>query len=381
MENTLLQFPKRRNLEPIFKDGKRVSYLFRSKRTGDIFYRQTFSKLKIKPINASTGEKVLGRAKVKAELMLQHHKNVCLGVNDSHIFGRERSKTLGEVGREFLEKVTENTHAKTKLRDSTKIQHYQYIEEIIKLWGFLDINALDPALPNTEYESMRSSGRRTTFGLYAKYLNMLVRYAYNRKYASHLIKFPNPDSGPKPGRYYTAPERKAIWEAASEDMRDQIVLAFENVMRLQEMLRLIWDRVDLKTGKLTLLKEHVKTGSKTGRGRVFIMSPGALTRLRARRERSPDTVYVFPSRNDHSLSQGRNQTAWERIKDTVGIDGRARWHDWRHTGLTVMLLEKKLNPLLVSEFAGAGLSVIQKTYLKPDETHTIEVGMAVRIEE
>ena len=64
----------------------------------------------------------------------------------------------------------------------------------------------------------------------------------------------------------------------------------------QIQIFLTWDRIDLETGKLTLRAEDVKTGSKTGKGRVFFVSPNALERIRARRKRDKtESPYVFLS--------------------------------------------------------------------------------------
>lgn len=377
MEPNVVQFPKQktRNQEPVLdKEGRPIKHFFRSTRTGVIIYRRSLAKLGLPAINEATGEMVLSRARAKAELMLQDHKNRHLGSTGTILEGRT-GRTMRQVAEEVLREVTPKKRARTQRK------HRDIIGHLTEIFGAYDINSISRRDFGLEIEALRRKGTRTTFFDYSKHMNLIMRYAYNQRYATHLVTFPSPDQGliKTSGRRFTHEEVKALWGKASEDMKDQLLLAIENVMRLREMLGLSWDRVNLETGEITLSAEHVKTGSKTGRGRSFIMSPGALKRLKARRERLPVTKWVFQSPIDASKARDTNHSAWRELKVEAGIRGSARWHDLRHTGLTIMLLEKRLNPLMVSEFAGVSMVTIQRVYLKPEARHTADVGKAMRI--
>jgi integrase len=191
---------------------------------------------------------------------------------------------------------------------------------------------------------------------------------------------PLSDPKSKAGRLFTNAELSALWDAMSEDMRDQFVLAFECFMRLREALLLTWDRIDLNTGKLTLRAEDVKTGSKTGKGRSFFVSPNALTRLRAKYANQVEpSPYVFPAPGLPDQPRNQNKNAWTSVKRKAGIKGRARWHDIRHTSLTKALLEQELNAAQVSEYAGVSLRTIQRVYLHSNEELTKNVANALSI--
>lgn len=151
-------------------------------------------------------------------------------------------------------------------------------------------------------------------------------------------------------------------------------------MRLREALRLRKECVDLDTGKITLGPEDVKTGSRTGKGRNFIMGNHTLERIRQRFKNVSDPVFVFPSSRAKGKAQDSNKTAWKTAKRAAKIKGRARWHDLRHTALTIALLEKRINPVAVSEYAGVALPTIQRVYLHGEAEKTKDVGEAVRID-
>lgn len=395
--STVLKFEKNDKckscFEPVLdKDGKRIPCFFRSKLTGVIFYRKSFARLGIPPIFQTTEESTMGRARTKADLMVQRHKNRHLGVDDSMAFGRVVTKTFKQVAEEVL------LHYTPKQRVRTQRKHKDYVALLIDIFGPLDINSISVKAFEVEIAHLKAQGKRETFFDYSKHMNLIMRYAYNQKYATHLLRFPNPDDGrSRAGRRYKTEEIKTLWENASDDVKDQLILAYENVMRLREMLGLSYEPVevmrggevvvfpwvDLKTGQVTISKEFAKTGSKTGRGRSFFLSPGALKRLKQRYEnRQTNTPWVFPSPKDPRKPADSNHTSWANLKANAAITGdSARWHDLRHTGLTVMLLEKRLNPLAVSEFAGVSMATIQRVYLKPEARHTADVGRAVKIGE
>ena len=153
----------------------------------------------------------------------------------------------------------------------------------------------------------------------------------------------------------------------------QLRLCYQSFMRLREMLHLHWDRVDLKVGRINLRAEDVKTGSRTGEGREFYVNEEILSQLKIRRSKMPKAVYVFQSPKDPSRPAWNNRSAWRRLKRKVGIEGRARWHDLRHTALTRALVERKENPLLVSKYAGVSMRTIERVYLhvRPEDTKAI----------
>lgn len=276
-----------------------------------------------------------------------------------------------------------------------------YFEELRAELGHHSIDRITLDVWARWLKGFRTRKTRATFWDYAKHMNILIRYAYEQKWISHLITFPNPDPIKVTGTVLSPQNIRELWSVMGEDTKDQLVLAYENCMRLREVLYLTWDRVDLENGDITLRPEDVKTGSKTGRGRTFIASEHALERLRARRKKfenlsvlvgKPIQKFVFPSPTGKGPVDW-NTTAWARAKRMVteGDPKRgikpinpafphwARWHDLRHSSLSHMLLDKKMNPLLVSEFAGVSMQTIQRVYLHSTAEKTKSVSKAISI--
>jgi integrase len=343
--------------------------------TGEIYFQKTFRKEGFKKLHFPTGEKTIGRARAKAEIELARYKNRCLGIDDTHVFGKKKIRTVSSVVDEILK------HHTPTLRVTTQAKHRAYLTELSELLDGVDIEAVTTERFAELLRRLRRSRKRQTFMDYAKYMNLIVRYAYNKRYVSHLIRFKNPDRGAvHSARVYTDDELSRLFSAMNERMKDQFVLASECFMRLREALYLTWDRVELETGKITLRAVDVKTGSKTGKGREFIASKYAIERLKRRFEdrqkRGLNSPYVFPSKSDPRKPQHDNKTAWRLAKENAGITGRATWHSIRHTALTRALLVKRVDPILVSEYAGVSLPVIQRTYLhsKAEDTAAASRG-------
>lgn len=371
-----LKAAKSEAFEPCLDSKDRpIPYFFRHRATGMIYFRRKFAKLGMPQLFVSTGEKTIGRAKTSAEVIVTRHKNKHLGIDDSAVFGRRATKTFRAIADEVLARHTPATRAKTQAN------HQHMIPQLVEVFGNLDVNSITTHVFERQIEKWRRTKRRTTYMDFAKNMNLVMRYAYNEKYATHLVRFANPDGKRKTtGRVFTDAEIRAIWEAMNETTRDQFVLSYECMMRLREVLKLTWDRVDLKTGKVTLRAQDVKTGSKTGKGREFILSDHALARLKARAEkRNPRSPHVFPGRNDKSQPVDSNKTAWIKAKADAKVKGRARWHDLRHSAISKALLEAGTPPILVSRYAGVSIQTIERVYLHSEAEHTKQAGNAVSI--
>lgn len=387
--------PKEKTFEPLLdKSGKRVTGYLVRKATGVIYYRKEFKKLKIPALFETTGETTIGRARAKATVLEQQHKNKHLGIEDAHVFGvRKVDKNFRAVAEYVLTNYTPTQ------RIRTQENHRLYINELAEVLGGRDINAITTDVLDDVIKAAKQKRRfsktgkplpvRTTFMDYAKALNLVMRIAYEKKWATHLVKFENPDKKKETGRLLTRREVVALYEAMNDDTRDQFVLALECVMRLREAIQAPWSEIDLTTGIWTLPPERVKTGSKTGKGRSFKLSQNALERLRARHARcNKSSPWIFPSPENLQKPIWSIKTAWATAKRNANIKGKCRWHDLRHTGLTWMILgdpdasdkvraQMTREPIKVAQFAGVTMKTIEAVYLKSRAKHTEDVSSAI----
>lgn len=354
------------------------SGLWRHRKTGIFYVRKSFKHLRIPELFESLRTDKITTARREMLRHIEDHKARYLGGKTVTDRDERAGKTIRSIVEEMFLTVT------PKRRKGTQNNHRIYFTELSEHWGSIDVNRLTLVMWERWLAEFRAKKKRKTFDDYVKWMNTILNYAYSNRYLHHPLTLPSADGvRGQVGRVFTDDELKALWDAMSDDLKDQFVLAFECFMRLREGLYLTWDRVDLKTGRLTLRPEDVKTGSKTGKGRTFFISPNALERLRARRERHEEleieSPYVFPSPEDWDKPQHQNKTAWSNAKQAARIKGRARWHDIRHTSLTKALLEQKLNPVEVSEYAGVSIRTIQRVYLHATEERTKDVSSALSI--
>lgn len=314
---------------------------------------------------------------------------------EAHESGLRRVGKIPTVA-ELIEEI--NQTETPGLRPKTQRKRKFYFTEIRDAMGLgpIPMDRFTLSIFTARLDRLLAKKTRRTSWDYFKHGNILNRYAYQQKYVSHRVTFPNRDPKSNAGTVLTVEEILQLWSVMNETTRDQFVLAYECCMRLREALHLTWDRVDLESGEITLRAQDVKTGSKTGKGRQFIMTPHALERILARWNavepgESNAHKFVFPSPSGKGPMDD-NKIAWGLAKDRAlkGNEKRAvkpmphfqhwvRWHDLRHTAISRMLVEQKINITLVSEYVGTSVSTLQKVYLHSRAEHTKGVTAALRI--
>lgn len=346
--------------------------LLRERKTGIFYVRKTFRRHRIPDLFESTHCEKKGMAKTIAEDLVQKHLATYLS-GSAHEAKRFDAHSVGAVIDEILATLTPT------MRKRTQQNHVFYLGALKKKFGHLPIARFSEPLFIEWILEMRARAERKTFFDFAKFMNLVVHYAFQRRYIAHEFKLKNPDGKyQQKGRMFTKEELEALYDAMGEDTRDQFVLA-NDMMRLREMLYLTWDRVDLSTGIIVLRAEDVKTGTKTGRGRAFRISSRSLARLIARRTRVGDgSPFVFPSPTDPKRPQHQNANAWATAKKKAGIKGKARWHDIRHTALT-NALASGASPMMVAEYAGVAIQTIQRVYLHATAETTSNVAGTAQI--
>lgn len=93
-------------------------------------------------------------------------------------------------------------------------------------------------------------------------------------------------------------------------------------LRMRSQAQLTWDRVDLRTRRLWIPRQHMKAGGDHG----IPLSPTAVRVLRAARRRGAGDARVFRS----WFGGNFNTKAFRSAAKAAGLEG-LRWHDLRHT--------------------------------------------------
>ncbi len=335
--------------------------------SGIYYVRKKFLRQKIPMLFKSTGETKQHLAKTKAIDFIKAHLDVHL----------KRTKTFGQVADEFLRFENPNLN---KRRISSQNNNAMVMSELKNELGPNPITQVaDESFFSEWLQGFMGRKDRKTFNDYIIRVNMLMRFAHRRKYLPTIVKFDFVDEVKESGRVLSQAELGAIFDSMSENGRDQFTLAYECAMRLREMLSLTWDRVNLETGKVTLGKDDVKTGRKTGKGRSFLLSEESLKRLRARKEKSGASPFVFPSKSNLSKPQRQNKSMWKRAKREARIQGRCRWHDIRHTAVSHMVADPTQSIILISKYVGASVRTLEKVYVHTTAEETRPVSGALKL--
>jgi integrase len=204
-----------------------------------------------------------------------------------------------------------------------------------------------------------------------KYLSMFLHWLHREGKIEKLPRLPNVDPEIRRGKAYSDEEIARLLDAASEDLKLQILMALTMGMRLGEILSLEWSQVDFR--KKTI---HLPAGkTKIRKSRTFAMSPECLKIFESRPKSSP---FVFPSpinRLSHLGPQG-NKSSWRTCRLKAKVTGRFHW--LRHTFLT-RAFKKPVNPSLICHYAGLSIQQAQKTYLHFDTEDTRVVSTLVSL--
>jgi integrase len=141
-------------------------------------------------------------------------------------------------------------------------------------------------------------------------------------------------------------------------------------MRSSEITQMRKTRIDFQRNCIRLLPKDVKTGSKTGKGRLIPIHPGALKALKDQYERSGDSPYLFPNQrdDDRPMDPTGFYGQWNVLKAEVGMPAITP-HDLRHSYATKIFSNPHVNPVLACKALGMTMSTAERVYIHFDETH------------
>jgi integrase len=145
---------------------------------------------------------------------------------------------------------------------------------------------------------------------------------------------------PKPPRSYlwirTRAEFERVLSNLGGEFRDMAAVAVGTMLRIDEMLHLQWDDVDLENRLITVQRGR-KGPPKNGRIRHVPILDSVLPVLKAKALKRDGATLVFPGAVRPNGKHGVRSTqpigkAFKRALVKAGLDPKIRWHDLRHTG-------------------------------------------------
>lgn len=183
----------------------------------------------------------------------------------------------------------------------------------------------------------------------------VIRLRMRRERSLHLR------TAPSPAKAFSADEREALLAAARKSRSPHIytalMLALHAGLRDGEIRNLQWRNVDLERGLIVVGES--KTAAGTGRTIPMNRDLRAAILEHARRylERFGETrpewflfAYGKPWPSDPARPATTFKSGWQSVKRTAGVKGR--WHDCRHTFISVLSENPAVSPETVRQLAG-----------------------------
>jgi integrase len=281
------------------------------------------------------------------------------------------------------------------IRDKVRPGTYRPYEAIVRLH-------INPTLGNTKLEKLTALQLEKLYrqklkeGLSARrvrYIHVTIRKAL--KDAVRLQRLPRnvadaaipPKARKTKIKPLTQEQMRTLLDAASGDRLEALyVLAITTGMRQGELLGLQWKDIDLEAGTLTV-NRSVYDGEinppKTEAGnRTIRLSKLAVAALRKHRVKSAKlriSEWVFPNSKGESIHhQNLHNRSWKPLLKRAGLPHSTRFHDLRHSCISLLLARGDVPVKVVSEMAGhADVSITLSVYghVLPDMQSTAADGI------
>lgn len=165
----------------------------------------------------------------------------------------------------------------------------------------------------------------------------------------------------------TRGELERLLSVCPDELRDMIAIAVGTGLRLDEMLHLAWDDVDLSTRLLTIQRGRQGT-VKGGRIRHVPILDSVLPVLQRRALRRGGAVQVFPGKPPKPgqppgvRTKTPVQVSFKLALRRAGLDTTIRWHDLRHTCASWWVLGAGDIFRLSRMLGHASVQITQRTY-------------------
>lgn len=159
-------------------------------------------------------------------------------------------------------------------------------------------------------------------------------------------------------------------ERVSPEARALVLLAGEECMRVGEIMALMWDAVDFKTGtihvKRNLYEGRLKEYTKNKGTRSFKATPRVLAALQVLPKERPDYIFVAPKGGPWATRR-----VWDVLKKVFKEAGMERRgpHAFRHCGTTRMGLADVPAAVMLQITGHANLGILQRyMHIEPGDT-------------
>lgn len=263
--------------------------------------------------------------------------------------GRKTRKSTGTADREkaeeFEEVLTERLWRIRKLGDRSAVSW----DEAAKRWlndsprpkkrdrecidwlapsiGAYPVSAVaDPdVLEELRQDGLSEGWSHSTVDRLMGTVSAVLRKCAEWRYLEYAPKVPMYRPAGKEPRWLTPEELEALCAQLPKHLELATRFAVATLLRMRAMLKLTWDRVDLKAGRAWIPGAHQKATRTFG----LPLSSEAVRVLKDLRKLNPEGRHVFQWMG--KPIDDCNTNAFQDALERAGIEG-ANWHTLRHTG-------------------------------------------------
>jgi integrase len=346
---------------------KAPSYLKRHPKSGMFYVDEFRADCYPKRICRSTGE---AQSKERAIRLADEIRRAWQSGQDAKI---DAQVTM----RELCERVLKKQEAKFergKIRKGTLRNAKDYLPVLADEFGHLTPDRMTGAVWDAFCARHQAENPGKRLINHWSFLGMVMGEAFKNGLIPRKWEVENPDPKRKAGRALTDDEIQAIYEAASQDLKDQMLFAVTMGMRKREHLHLAWEQVDFLNNTVTVLE----SGNKNKKQRTIRMSPQVREMLNRRMDLSER--YVFPGVDGKPADD--NKTAWAAAKRRAKIKGKCRYHDLRHTFVSQCakkVRDKEVSITLICAFIDMSIRVFESVYLHLNHEDTAPVSELIAV--
>jgi hypothetical protein len=272
-------------------------------------------------------------------------------------------------------------------RASTLLYHESYYKRCIKpFWEYRTPNEIEDQWEEAiKFERARSKlGEDIGFTHYISCMDAFTTWLVDNNYLQKKPMLFDPNWA-KASTEEDDDDLESKFVFSDDQIEDALTLAmgafgcyvhcgFFMGMRSSEISQMKKSRIKIDKGLIILKASDVKTGSKTGHGRIIPIHPRALKAIKEQILRSGDSEYLFPNYRDSSRPMDKTgfKRSWWELMESLGTpDGIP--HSMRHTFATKGFADPKINPVLLCKMLGMSMAVAEKHYIhfRPEQLATV----------
>jgi integrase len=281
-------------------------------------------------VNGLRKREKIGQSKKLAMMVLKKRK-VEIAEGRYLDIKQDNKIAFSELARKYLE-LPEVKSKKSYERDKLSVK------ELLTFFGDRKLNTITPSLIDSykqqrlKQPSKRRIGQSITPASVNRELACL-KYMFNLFIKNRLIEN-NPVKLVKMCRENNERDRvldkeefERLLECSPDYLKDILLVAYYTAMRKSEILKLKWNKVDLKKGFIRLRAEDTKTGE----GRAIPIN-NVLTDVFKRCIRYLHCDFVF-TKDGKPVENGSLRADFQKAAEKAGIEDFI-FHDLRHTCIT-----------------------------------------------